>query len=168
MSEQPNMISAILGVTPGSDLARTIDGRADIMALTDRTHDAALTPAEPGGLSHGLRAALACRMARLNGDADFAAHYAALVEKAGGADAELADPELAPGTTGGDDPALAAMVAHVDLVTRTPRDAGGQDIARLQGAGISDADIVRLSELIAFVSYQLRVAAGLRLMQGMA
>jgi uncharacterized protein YciW len=38
----------------------------------------------------------------------------------------------------------------------------------LQSAGIADADIVRLSELIAFVSYQIRLVAGLRLMAEVA
>jgi uncharacterized protein YciW len=32
-------------------------------------------------------------------------------------------------------------------------------------AGVSEADIVRLSELGAFVNYQLRVLAGLRLLK---
>jgi uncharacterized protein YciW len=38
----------------------------------------------------------------------------------------------------------------------------------LRTAGLDDADIVRLSELIAFVSYQIRVVAGLRLMAEVA
>ena len=41
-----------------------------------------------------------------------------------------------------------------------------EDISKLQAVGVSDADIVRLCELIAFVAYQVRVAAGLRLMNG--
>ena len=42
------------------------------------------------------------------------------------------------------------------------------DIADLQAAGVADADIVRLAELNAFLAYQIRVIAGLRLMQGHA
>ena len=38
------------------------------------------------------------------------------------------------------------------------------DISALRSAGISEEDIVRLSELIAFVSYQIRLVAGLKLM----
>ena len=40
------------------------------------------------------------------------------------------------------------------------------DVSDLQRAGISDADIVRLAELVAFMAYQLRLVAGLRLMAG--
>ena len=35
-------------------------------------------------------------------------------------------------------------------------------------AGVAEADIVRLSELISFLSYQMRVVAGLRLMADVA
>ena len=34
--------------------------------------------------------------------------------------------------------------------------------------GVADADIVRLAELNAFLAYQIRVIAGLRLMKGMS
>ncbi len=37
-----------------------------------------------------------------------------------------------------------------------------------KAAGIAGADIVRLSELISFLSYQIRVVAGLRLMAEVA
>ena len=40
-----------------------------------------------------------------------------------------------------------------------------QDIAALKAAGVGEADIVRLSELAAFVNYQLRVVAGLKLLK---
>ena len=36
----------------------------------------------------------------------------------------------------------------------------------LKSAGIADADIVRLAELNAFLAYQIRLIAGLKLMQG--
>jgi len=58
-----------------------------------------------------------------------------------------------------------AMARHADLLTLSPREATRQDIAALKAAGVSEADIVRLSELTAFVNYQLRVLAGLRLLK---
>ena len=41
-------------------------------------------------------------------------------------------------------------------------------VLALRTAGLDDSDIVRLSELSAFVSYQIRVVAGLRLMAEVA
>ena len=42
-----------------------------------------------------------------------------------------------------------------------PKQATEGEILALKSAGILEADIVRLSELIAFVSYQVRVVKGL-------
>ena len=60
------------------------------------------------------------------------------------------------------------MLRHTDLVTVDPKEAVDGDIAALKSAGLEDADIVRLSQLIAFVSYQIRVVAGLRLIAEVA
>ncbi|GAA2888712.1 uncharacterized protein YciW [Aminobacter niigataensis] len=135
------------------------------MALTQQTHDAALTPADPGGLTHPERAALACRIAKINDARDFEEHFEALLDNSGasGDAARIADIWF----DGGSDSRLKALIWHVDLVAHAPKDATRRDIELLREAGLADADIVRLSELVAFVSYQIRVAAGLRLMRGM-
>ncbi|MFI0847983.1 CMD domain-containing protein [Mesorhizobium sp. IMUNJ 23232] len=137
--------------------------RADILALSDRTHDAALTPDDPGGLSHAERAAFACRIARLNDDSGFERHFEQLMDDA---DADDSVRRLAEAWfDGGGDARTRALIRHVDLVAHDPKSATKNDIELLKQAGISDADIVRLSELIAFVSYQIRVVAGLKLMR---
>ncbi len=59
---------------------------------------------------------------------------------------------------------LALVMSFVDRAAVRPRDIAATDIAALQASGVSDADIVRLCELNAFLSYQLRLIAGLRLM----
>lgn len=96
-------------------------------------------------------------MARLSGEETLAAHYNAQVPSA---TASMADPAF----SGGGDPKLAAIIRHVDLVTQRPKDATRDDIDTLREAGVAGADIVRLAELIAFINYQIRVAAGLRLL----
>lgn len=155
-----DFLSSLAGVSPNSELAAALAGRADILALTEQTRQAVLRPQEPGGLSHGVRVALACRIARLNHDDPLAAVYQ---QELTDETAALADPSHQ-----GDDPAWQALLAHVDRVSCTPRDASGADIQALQQAGWSDADIVRVSELIAFLSYQIRLLAGLRLLEGVA
>lgn len=143
-----------------------LEGRADIMEMTQATHDAALKPLNPGGLSHGERAALAARIARLNADRDLAAHYQALLEEADpGADvAAMADPTYKGRGSG----RLSALMAYSDLISVRPRDTTPADVEALKAAGISDADIVRVSELNAFLAYQIRVIAGLKLMKATA
>ena len=149
------------GIPAGHPLARVISGRGDIIELTEKSHDAALKPTPTGGLTHPERAALACRMARLNGEGDLASHYESMLAAGNPAtDAFIADPKF----YGADDARLQAIIQHTDLVTRSPKDAAAGDIAALKAAGMPEQDIVRLSELIAFVNYQVRLVAGLRMM----
>ncbi len=70
-------------------------------------------------------------------------------------------PRRSPGRPRGE---CRAILRHIDLVTVDPKQAAEADIAALKSAGILEPDIVRLSELIAFVGYQVRVVKGLRLM----
>ena len=60
---------------------------------------------------------------------------------------------------------LATIVRHTDLVTSQPVQATEQHIRLLEQAGLNNPQIVALSELIAFVNFQTRVAAGLRLLR---
>ena len=69
-------------VLSGETAHDTLVARAEIVAMTQATHDAALKPKDPGGLSHAERAALASRIARLNADAGLAAHYETLMHEA--------------------------------------------------------------------------------------
>jgi len=166
MAENEDLIAAIVGIEQGTRLAEVVAGRADIMALTQQTHDGALTPRVPGGISHAERAALAWRIAKINDQKAFEDHFEAMLEMAGAPDdaARLADIWF----DGGSDPRSRALIRHVDLVAHSPKEATRGDIELLQKAGIADDDIVRLAELVAFVSYQIRVAVGLQLMRWVA
>ena len=147
------------GLSTHHALAAALLGRKDILTMTQQAHDAALTPDASGGLSHGERAGLACRMARLNSEEGLAAQFLAMI----GSDTvavQIAD----PGFTGAADKRLAAILRHTDLVTQDTKGVVASDIAALTSAGVSEDDIVRLSELVAFVSYQIRLTVGLRLM----
>lgn len=150
-------------IAPGGPVHAALTARADVMAMTEAVHGAALTPADPGGLSHGLRAALAARISRIHAQEGLAAHYDAMLAKAAPEEevVRLADPAASA-----DDPWLAAILAYTDRVAAAPREAGAGDIEAMRAAGVADADMVRLSELIAFLAYQLRLVAGLKLMQG--
>jgi CMD domain protein len=159
-----HVIEALAGVASGSALATALAARAEIMRLSQASHDAVLVPQAPGGISWAERAALAQRMAHLNANAALAAHYAGYLARAGESD-RLAG-VAHPGSAVASDTRLAAIVAHVDLLTVAPREATRSHIEALKLAGLEEADIVRLSELAAFVNYQVRVIAGLRLLTG--
>jgi uncharacterized protein YciW len=160
-----NVVEKQAGLLPGSAAHQALLARAEIIAMTQATHDAALTPNDPGGLSHAERAALAVRIARLNADEGLAAHYDALM-RAASASADIA--RIAEPDFKGTDRRVQAMIAYTDLASGSPKDATGADIEALKQAGIGDADIVRLAELNAFLAYQIRLVAGLKLMRGEA
>ncbi|WP_298566097.1 hypothetical protein [uncultured Aliiroseovarius sp.] len=145
------------GITTEGGLAAAVEGRAAIFEMTQAAEDAVLRPKDEGPWSHDLRAALAARIATLNDEADLAAQYA----DGAGAFADLADPENDGAAQG-----LAEVVAFMDKVAADTRNVAAADVSGLQAAGVADADIVRLAELNAFLAYQIRVIAGLRLMKG--
>ncbi len=59
---------------------------------------------------------------------------------------------------------LAAALAHAHLLVYHPRDASGDALQALARAGWSETDTVVLSQLVAFLSFQIRVVAGLRVL----
>ncbi|MHC2998571.1 CMD domain protein [Microbacterium sp. HJ5] len=59
---------------------------------------------------------------------------------------------------------LTAALAHAHLLTSRPRESSGEDLDRLLDAGWSVDAIVTLSQLVAFLAFQQRVAAGLRVL----
>jgi uncharacterized protein YciW len=59
----------------------------------------------------------------------------------------------------------ATILAHVDRVTRDPESAQPSDLQALGSAGLSPHAIVSLSQLIAYVNFQSRVLAGLRMLR---
>ncbi|MGR3747126.1 MULTISPECIES: hypothetical protein [unclassified Paracoccus (in: a-proteobacteria)] len=134
-----------------------VEGRANIFEMTQAAEEAVLRPKDCGAWSHELRAALAARIAVQNDEHALAERYAA----GAGGFAPLAGPSQDGAAEG-----LAAVLAFMDKVAADTRNVASTDIAGLQAAGILDADIVRLCELNAFLAYQLRVVAGLRLMKG--
>lgn len=59
---------------------------------------------------------------------------------------------------------LAAALEHAHMLVLHPRDAAPGHLQALLDAGWDTQGIVTLSQLVAFLSYQIRVAAGLRVL----
>ena len=149
------------GLSPGDALFNTRRFRPEFVEGAELCRLSVLLPANDQGLEPGLRVALARRMATLNADQALIAAY----------DAQLADLDpteqllaLAQGAADLDEP-LATIARHADLITLTPNKAEASNITLLAQAGLNNPQIVALSELIAFVNFQTRVATGLRLMR---
>jgi CMD domain protein len=63
---------------------------------------------------------------------------------------------------------LSAALEHAHLLIFHPRDASPAALQSLLDAGWSTTDIVTLSQLLAFLSFQIRVVAGLRVLAASA
>lgn len=107
------------------------------------------------------RGAIAVRVASHTGSTAVADWYADLAASAGvdGETLARARDVAQPWT---EETALAAAIRHADMLTTRPASAQRGDIAALKAAGFSPAGIMSLAQVVAFVSYQLRLIAGLR------
>lgn len=61
---------------------------------------------------------------------------------------------------------LPAALKHAHLLVFRPRDASPEALRALLDAGWSTAGIVTLSQLVAFLTFQIRIVAGLRVLAG--
>ena len=65
-------------------------------------------------------------------------------------------------------PRLAAALEHVHMLVFHPRDADVRSLQALLDAGWSTTEVVTLSQLVAFLSFQIRVVAGLKVLAATA
>lgn len=161
-----DQIDILSGLKPDGELYRIRRERPDYVDGAEICRDAVLSPGHGLGLGPALRAALAARMARLIGRDDLARSYDLMLDDAGSDDvlAAIASAAEVPDADG----FTAAIVRHADLVTRTPRNNTKADIERLEAAGLTNPQIVALSELIAFVNFEARIIVGLEMLEQVA
>ena len=143
-----DVIDHAAGLAPGDPLHAARRFRQKVVEATQASHDALLLqPVE--GLSTADRLRVAAHVCTLAGAASLEEHYAE----------RLAD---APDRDEPSSPALPAMLTFAATLTTDPRLGDHAAIDALKRAGLDDAAIVALAQLVAFLSYQLRVVAGLK------
>jgi uncharacterized protein YciW len=141
-----DVVDVAVGLTADSAVAALRRQRPDFVRYTQGSHDVLIAPTDPGGVSLVERAAVALLVASIERDAALVAHYQARLDE-----------------LGGERPArLGTILEHVTLVAGSPGAATRAGLERLAGVGLSPRDIVVVTQIVAFVSYQARVVAGLR------
>ena len=180
-----DIIDLLAGLTPGSPLAAIRDVRRQAREQAQASYDALFAAQEAEDMSIEERFAVAAFVAALHADAGIAAHYAAAL--ASNLAAAIASEAAAGGTSGpyGDYPAgpltventpgpayrasypglgtrLIAALGHAHMLVFHPRDAAPAALQALLDAGWSTTGIVTLSQLVAFLAFQIRVVTGLR------
>ncbi len=156
----------ILDLEPDSPASRLRADRPEITQYAQDAYASLLEPAGPadlGGLDQEERELVALRVATLTPDPALAAWHRARLDRLG------TSRELTAAAAAADPPRpalparLAAILRHTDLLIEDPAAAEQPDLDALTDAGLDSRAIVTLSQLIAFLSFQVRVLALLRL-----
>jgi CMD domain protein len=163
MSEAGNdILDQLAGLSPDSPLAALRRQRPDVVAHTQGSDDAIFRPKDDAGFTPAERAAAALRVALGLRDEILIAHYR---ERLHALDPDDTLAESVVDDAEPQDKRWAAIIAHVDRLTRDPESAQPSDLQELTAAGLSAHAIVSLSQLIAYVNFQSRVLAGLRMLR---
>jgi uncharacterized protein YciW len=122
-------------------------------------------PASLEALDLETRALVAIRVASHTRSRQVIDWYSDLAQSAGASEASIV---LAaePGALPGDAPRLTAALHRADRIAIDPASAEREDIEALEAAGFTPAGILSLSQVIAFVAYQVRFIALLRALGG--
>lgn len=188
-----DVIDTLVGIAPGSPLDAIRDRRKQARDNAQASYRALFEPEETGDVRATERFAVAMFVTGLHGEAETTAFYAGKLGSAelrGAIDTAIAaakgegpygsfpagplSREDAPGPTHrvaaesrrALGPRLAAAFEHVHMLVFHPRDAAPPALQALLDAGWSTTAIVTLSQIVAFLSFQIRVVAGLRVLAG--
>ncbi len=182
-----DVIDSLVGITPGSRLDAIRAQRSEARKHAQASYDSLFEPKALGGVGADERHAIASFVAGLHGEPKTDAYYAARLPAdlraiiiAEVAAARTKGPygrfpkgplsvEDVPGPTWKVSDAgrralgsrLAAAFEHTHMLVFHPRDASAPSLQSLLDAGWSTNDIVTISQLVSFLSYQIRVVAGL-------
>jgi CMD domain protein len=187
-----DVIDQLVGVVPGSALDAVRNGRPTARDNAQKSYEALFAPADPGTVSLSERFALASFVAGLHRDAEIGKFYGSQLAALAEANlvAAVGD-EARRGETSGpygrypdgplsaeDAPGihhrvadanrralgerLSAALEHAHLLVFRPRDSSSAALQALLDAGWSTTEIVTISQLVAFLAFQIRVVIGLR------
>lgn len=154
-----DVIDHLAGEGDGGQIAALRSLRPQARENAQRSYEALLEPADPGSVPLRERYAVAAYVARLHGPGPAAELY---LENLRDEDPALADLIAAEEGTG--ERHLDAGLAHAELLVLRPRDAAPSHLRALEAAGWDADGIVSLSQLVSFLTFQLRVAHGLRVL----
>ncbi len=182
-----DVIDTLVGIAPGSKLDAIRANRSEARKHAQASYTSLFEPRDPAGVTANERHAIAAFVAGLHGepktDAFYTAKLPAGLRAAVASEVAAAktkgpygrfpkgplSAEDAPGPTWKVSDAghkalgarLPAAFEHTHMLVFHPRDAAAPALQSLLDAGWSTTDIVTISQLVAFLSYQIRVVSGL-------
>lgn len=164
-----DLVDRVAGLVAGTPTHTLRHQRDKVAAATQGSYDALFDPALEG-LSLAERLLVALYACRLTPAPALAAHYRtqldatdadrAQVAAVDSASAEAIDHAIA-------DPRLCAILAYTRTLIERPIAGDEAALQTLPAVGLSTPAVVALSQLIAFLSYQVRLVAGLQALEAL-
>lgn len=159
----PDLIDTLIPLNAGSSVHSVRHQRDKVVAATQGSYQALFDPAV-AGLTVAERLLTARHIARVAESPLLAEHYLQRLK----ALPKLAPPEQAALEGLPTDALLQTAFDFAGTLTERPVDGDQAALFKLSAAGLETAGIVALTQLIAFVAYQLRVLAGLQALQALS
>jgi CMD domain protein len=162
-TETRDVINELAGIAPDSPVAQLRAQRPEVVRAAQGSYRALLEPDDLARVSRHEREMIALRVALLTPSPTVAAWHRDRLRSLGASDTDLAAIEQFPDSTGLS-PREMAILRYTDRLTREPGTAQPEHIAAAKAAGLSPRDIVTVAQLIAYMTFEVRLLAGLRLL----
>jgi uncharacterized protein YciW len=160
-----DIVDRVAGLIPGSSAYVTRHRRDKVAVATQLSYEALFDP-HLADLTLTERLLVALHACTLSNAPALGAHYSAQLAAAG-VNIELID-QVSQGAIGLiGDPRLLAILTFTGTLIEKPVDGGEAALKPLPAAGLTTPAVVALAQLIAFLSYQIRLQAGLRALQAL-
>nr|WP_287496561.1 CMD domain protein [Pandoraea sp. CB10b_02] len=161
-----DLVDRVAGLAAGSATHTLRHAREKVAAATQGSYDGLFDP-KLEGLSLVERLLVALYASRLTPSPSLAAHYRAelarhTVDAAQLAAVEAGQPEDVT------DARLRAMLTFTRTLIENPVEGDKAALHKLPAAGLTTPAIVALAQLVAFLSYQTRLVAGLQTLKQLA
>ncbi|MFZ4660727.1 MAG: CMD domain protein [Caldilineaceae bacterium] len=156
-------INQLAGIASDIPLAALRAQRPELVRYAEGSYRALFEPEDLGGVSAVDRDLIALRVAILTDSATLVDHHQARLRRAGVTDQVLVAVATNPAAAHLS-PRQQAILQHVDRLTTAPVTATADHITALTVVGLTPRDIVVISQLTAFLSFQLRTLVGLRIL----
>ena len=163
-SDSTDLIDTLLGLDPQGSTHEARHFRTKVLKGTQASYDALFSPRL--GLSLTYRWLVALYASRLSGANELAEHY---LEQARDHNVpeSLVEAVESGQLDGVNDNVLEAILLFTRKLVQKPVEGDKEALLALKQVGVATPDIVALAQLIAFLSYQIRLVAGLKAMQAL-
>lgn len=158
----PDLLDRLL-LDAGGPVQQLRQARAKVVSATQGSYQTLFDPDLPGNLSPEERLLVAWYACLLTPHGPLAAHYRELLHVEPRVLAAVEEDALH--TLG--QPRLEAVLGFTRTLVLDPVAGDRAALEQLLAAGLAPVDVVTLGQLIAFISYQVRLAAGLSALQAL-